>query len=97
MRRTRVASKALPSRSRRLSLYARPARVKLTGIPMSPGRNRARCRPELGPTRAPPRRALARILLTSQHREHAGELVSAFWSYQLPGLDGLMTFIRESG
>ena len=43
------------------------------------------------------RRALARILLTSDDREHAGELITAFWSYQLPGLDGLLTFLRERG
>ena len=43
------------------------------------------------------RRALARILLTARDREHAGELITAFWSYQLPGLEGLMRFVRGSG
>jgi AcrR family transcriptional regulator len=36
------------------------------------------------------RRALARILGTARDRDHAHALVSAFWSYQLPGLDGLL-------
>jgi AcrR family transcriptional regulator len=40
------------------------------------------------------RRALAHILRTSPDREHARALVEGFWSYQLPGLDGLMAFIR---
>ena len=41
------------------------------------------------------RRALAHILRTAGDREHARALIATFWSYQLPGLDGLMTFIRE--
>ncbi|MGY1690685.1 helix-turn-helix domain-containing protein [Geodermatophilus sp. SYSU D01105] len=41
------------------------------------------------------RRALAHILRTARDREHARALVTAFWSYQLPGLDGLMAFLRE--
>lgn len=41
------------------------------------------------------RRALAQILRTARDREHARALVAAFWTYQLPGLDGLMAFIRR--
>jgi len=41
------------------------------------------------------RRALAHILRTAQDREHARELVAGFWSYQVPGLAGLMTFLRD--
>ena len=41
------------------------------------------------------RRALAQILRTARDREHARALVAAFWTYQLPGLDGLMAFIRQ--
>jgi hypothetical protein len=37
------------------------------------------------------RRALARMLLTGRDREHTRALVAAFWSYQLPGLDGLVS------
>ncbi len=40
------------------------------------------------------RRAIAQILAGGSDREHARALVAAFWSYQLPGLDGLITFIR---
>ena len=40
------------------------------------------------------RRALARILMSGNDAEHVGDLVRAFWSYQLPGLDGLLDFIR---
>jgi AcrR family transcriptional regulator len=36
------------------------------------------------------RRAIARMLHIAQDRDHAQALVSAFWSYQLPGLDGLL-------
>ena len=36
------------------------------------------------------RRALARMLLTGRDREHTRALVAAFWTYQLPGLDGLV-------
>jgi AcrR family transcriptional regulator len=35
------------------------------------------------------RRAIARILASSDDRDHLAALVTAFWSYQLPGLDGL--------
>ena len=41
------------------------------------------------------RRALAHILRTAQDREHARTLVAGFWSYQVPGLDGLLSFLRE--
>jgi AcrR family transcriptional regulator len=41
------------------------------------------------------RRALARILRTARDREHGRALVAGFWSYQLPGLDGLMSFLRQ--
>jgi AcrR family transcriptional regulator len=43
------------------------------------------------------RRALAHILRTATAREHARALVAGFWSYQLPGLDGLMAFLRDHG
>ncbi len=40
------------------------------------------------------RRAVARILEAGGDRDHARALVAAFWSYQLPGLDGLLDHIR---
>ena len=40
------------------------------------------------------RRALAQILMSGRDAEHLRDLVRAFWSYQLPGLDGLLAFIR---
>lgn len=40
------------------------------------------------------RRALARMLLTGRDREHTRALVATFWSYQVPGLDGLMAAMR---
>ena len=40
------------------------------------------------------RRALARMLATAQDREHASALIRAFWSYQIPGLRGLLAFIN---
>ena len=40
------------------------------------------------------RRAIAQILAGGSDREQARALVAAFWRYQLPGLDGLITFIR---
>ncbi|WP_139177257.1 TetR/AcrR family transcriptional regulator [Geodermatophilus siccatus] len=40
------------------------------------------------------RRALARILRSPGDREHARALVTGFWSYQVPGLDGLVAAIR---
>ena len=40
------------------------------------------------------RKAIARILATGQDREDMSALITAFWSYQLPGLNGLMTFIN---
>lgn len=39
------------------------------------------------------RRAIARILATARDRDHAQRLIAGFWSYQLPGLDGLMSFL----
>lgn len=36
------------------------------------------------------RRAIARMLLTGRDRAHTRALVTAFWSSQVPGLDGLM-------
>ncbi|WP_299957647.1 TetR/AcrR family transcriptional regulator [uncultured Modestobacter sp.] len=39
------------------------------------------------------RRAVARILSTATDAEHARALVTGFWSYQLPGLDGLLAGI----
>jgi AcrR family transcriptional regulator len=42
------------------------------------------------------RRAIARILATARDRGHAGALIEGFWSYQLPGLDGLMAHIAAS-
>jgi AcrR family transcriptional regulator len=41
------------------------------------------------------RRAIAHILRTARDRDHAAALVAAFWSYQLPGLDGLLAHIRS--
>jgi AcrR family transcriptional regulator len=41
------------------------------------------------------RRALAQILLRAQDRNEAVELIAAFWSYQIPGLDGLLAFLRK--
>jgi AcrR family transcriptional regulator len=41
------------------------------------------------------RRALARILRTARDREHGRALIAGFWSYQLPGLDGLMASLRQ--
>ncbi|HYZ52601.1 MAG TPA: TetR/AcrR family transcriptional regulator [Streptosporangiaceae bacterium] len=40
------------------------------------------------------RRAIAQILATGRDREHTSALIAGFWSYQLPGLNGLMTFIN---
>ncbi|GAB3201715.1 hypothetical protein GCM10027261_36850 [Geodermatophilus arenarius] len=41
------------------------------------------------------RRALARILRTARDRDHGRALVAGFWSYQLPGLDGLVAHLRQ--
>ena len=41
------------------------------------------------------RRALAHILRTAGDRDHVRALVAAFWSYQLPGLDGLLAHLRD--
>ncbi|WP_166532304.1 TetR/AcrR family transcriptional regulator [Blastococcus xanthinilyticus] len=41
------------------------------------------------------RRTLAEILRTAEDPAAARAMVSAFWSYQLPGLDGLLGFLRE--
>jgi AcrR family transcriptional regulator len=40
------------------------------------------------------RKAIARILATGEDREHTGALITAFWSYQIPGLRGLMAYIN---
>jgi hypothetical protein len=40
------------------------------------------------------RRAIAQILATGQDREHTTALIAGFWSYQIPGLNGLMAFIN---
>ncbi|NEK56486.1 TetR/AcrR family transcriptional regulator [Geodermatophilus sabuli] len=42
------------------------------------------------------RRALAHILRTAEDREQARAMIAAFWSYQLPGLDGLMAALRAA-
>jgi AcrR family transcriptional regulator len=41
------------------------------------------------------RRIIARILHTAPDRDEAAALIEAFWSYQLPGLDGLITHLRS--
>ena len=41
------------------------------------------------------RRAIARILATGTDSEETAALIAAFWSYQLPGLNGLMAFINS--
>jgi len=40
------------------------------------------------------RRALAEMLRSADDRDHTRALIEAFWSYQLPGLAGLMAFIE---
>jgi AcrR family transcriptional regulator len=40
------------------------------------------------------RRALAQILLHARDRNETRELIEAFWSYQLPGLNGLLAHLR---
>jgi hypothetical protein len=40
------------------------------------------------------RRARARILREARDPAQVRALITGFWSYQLPGLDGLMSFIR---
>ena len=39
------------------------------------------------------RRALARILASGRDREHVRALVAGFWSYQVPGLEGLLAHV----
>jgi AcrR family transcriptional regulator len=41
------------------------------------------------------RRAIARILAGSDDRNRVTALVTAFWSYQLPGLSGLRTHLTD--
>lgn len=41
------------------------------------------------------RSAIARILATGQDREHIRALITAFWSYQVPGLRGLLAFLNS--
>jgi AcrR family transcriptional regulator len=43
------------------------------------------------------RRAIAAILRSTSDDAHARELIRGFWSYQLPGLDGLMAYLRNGG
>ena len=40
------------------------------------------------------RTAIARILAAGEDREHTSALITAFWSYQVPGLRGLIGFIN---
>lgn len=40
------------------------------------------------------RGAIARILATGRDREHIRSLITAFWSYQVPGLRGLLAFLN---
>jgi AcrR family transcriptional regulator len=40
------------------------------------------------------RRAIARILATGRNREHTAALIAGFWSYQIPGLNGLMAYLN---
>jgi AcrR family transcriptional regulator len=42
------------------------------------------------------RRAIARILSAAEDDEQARRLVEAFWCYQVPGLDGLMSYLRSA-
>jgi AcrR family transcriptional regulator len=43
------------------------------------------------------RRAIARILATATDDDHARALITGFWSYQVPGLNGLIAHIgRDS-
>jgi AcrR family transcriptional regulator len=42
------------------------------------------------------RRALAQILRTATGREHARALVATFWSYQVPGVEGLVRHLRQT-
>lgn len=41
------------------------------------------------------RRAVASILRTARDEDHARDLVAAFWSYQVPGLDGLLAHLKS--
>jgi AcrR family transcriptional regulator len=41
------------------------------------------------------RSAIARILATGQDREQIRALITAFWSYQVPGLRGLLAFLNS--
>jgi AcrR family transcriptional regulator len=41
------------------------------------------------------RRAIAGILRSSDDPDEIRTLISGFWSYQLPGLDGLVTWVRD--
>ncbi|WP_369135863.1 TetR/AcrR family transcriptional regulator [Modestobacter sp. I12A-02662] len=43
------------------------------------------------------RRAIARILATATDDDHARVLITGFWSYQVPGLDGLIAHLGRSG
>ena len=41
------------------------------------------------------RRAVAEILRTTQDPDDLRTLVAGFWSYQVPGLEGLLEFVQE--
>lgn len=41
------------------------------------------------------RGAIARILAAGQDREHIRALITAFWSYQVPGLRGLLAYLNS--
>jgi AcrR family transcriptional regulator len=40
------------------------------------------------------RKAIASILAAGEDREHTSALITTFWSYQIPGLRGLIAFIN---
>ncbi|MGK5172346.1 hypothetical protein [Geodermatophilus sp. CPCC 205761] len=72
--------RAAPRRARRASLDTPPAPVQREILELVFDNTR---------------RVLAHILRTACDREHARALVDAFWSYQLPGLDGLPAALRR--
>lgn len=43
------------------------------------------------------RRAIVRILAAGLNRDRTSALITAFWSYQIPGLHGLLAFIDAPG
>jgi len=42
------------------------------------------------------RRAIAQILRTANDRDELRALITAFWSYQVPGLDGFLAHLRDT-